>query len=555
MYELLAAEAEHPVEVSELEEDVEHRVVGAPQLVLALVQEVLQHGAVELDPYLGELMAGELDRRLAVAALIQRVADGAFDQLCQRGDHLGETAEKRVVAVAEDGQRGLEGRRGEDRGVVLPTALDQVVGLIDDQDRALQCSTAEQAREPDDRVEDVVVVADHDVDVRQQVERDLERAHLVLACRVEDPIRVEVAAGVEQRRQQLGANQLDAVLACVRAKLLVADHLRVRAHLAFGAQLEAAEPAALHRPYGFDCEPLLERLGGQVEQPVPVEQRPTQGGVERRRSLSGSGWRGEEQMALLAQSGVNCCAHRKLCRPWLGVGKRQVGGLGAQPIQPLEPTLFDRDQSPNRLAQPRIDRVAVPDDLLVALLEGDDVNQHQPRRGGRAVAGEHGGVEAELAPEAVEAFGGVEIVQVDGEVESLDLVDPDHTVPAPDHSVGATHDGDPPTVDDGLQAHRNLGLVTGLEGGELLLNTAVELLADPQARETGPVEADRALSGLAGEVAHAGSERARLEVNQNRHGAILGAFETPGPVLTVRIATSLARGGWQARCNLTRPIS
>ena len=129
----------------------------------------------------------------------------------------------------------------------------------------------------------------------------------------------------------------------------------------------------------------------------------------------------------------------------------------------------------------------------------------------------HEGVECSLAAKAVQPFLGVQIVKIDGEVQGLDLVDPDGPSIVKDHAVGAARDLHRPAVDLDLDLGRDLAPETGLRGFHVSLNASVELGADPEPGETGPGEPDRTLGGLAEDIPDPGTDPPPLEVDRDRH--------------------------------------
>ena len=92
-----------------------------------------------------------------------------------------------------------------------------------------------------------------------------------------------------QRRNELGAGQLETVLLGVGAELLVADDFGVGAHLRFRPQLEAAEEPLLHGVGRFDGDSLLQGFGGQKKHPLTVAERRSNDRVENSRRLTASG--------------------------------------------------------------------------------------------------------------------------------------------------------------------------------------------------------------------------------------------------------------------------
>ena len=77
---------------------------------------------------------------------------------------------------------------------------------------------------------------------------------------------------------------------------------------------------------------------------------------------------------------------------------------------------------------------------------------------------------------------------------------------------------DVPVVDFHLQLDRNLGTVLRHRGDELLLDAAVELLADPQPGHSRSAEADGALVGIADQVTNAGFDAPVLDIDDGCHG-------------------------------------
>ena len=103
--------------------------------------------------------------------------------------------------------------------------------FVDHQHRIAEGVAAYQGAQPDGRIENVVVIAHHQIDLRQEVEADFERADRVLARRVEDTVRVLVITLGEKVFHKARLHQLAAVVAGVWAELLVADDFGVGAHL------------------------------------------------------------------------------------------------------------------------------------------------------------------------------------------------------------------------------------------------------------------------------------------------------------------------------------
>ncbi len=515
--ELVAAEREHAVEPGEREEDLEHRVVREPHLVLALVHEVAEDGAVEGDPEVRDELEPQLGRALVVPFVAEARGDPAADLGCELRHELGELDEDGLRASFQELERALEQGAGQLRRVVLAAAVDQVVRLVDHQHRVAQGVPVDQGSEADGGIEDVVVVADHDVDLGQEVEADLEGAHRVLLGGREKGIGVLVLRAVEQVGDQARAHQLEAVLAGVGAELLVADDLGVGAHLRLGAQLQAAEETLLHGAHGVDGDALLEGLGGDEVDPLPASERRAHRGVEHRRGLAAAGRRAQEEVALVGERVCHCGADRLLDGAHDRVRKGDAGGGLAEPLEACDPALLVCDQPVELLAQPGPHRIRFPRHLLVTLLLGDDVDQDQPHCRRPLGRREHQGVKGRLPAEPLQPLLGVQVVEVDREVQALDLVDPNRLAVCEHHAVRAPRDLRPPAVDLELELDRDLALIPGLGHLELGLQPPVELGADPQTRHAAAAEADGALRGLADEVADAGADRLPFEVDEDCH--------------------------------------
>ncbi len=164
---------------------------------------------------------------------------------------------------------------GELGRVIAAPAVHEVVRLVDEEERVLQGRRLARTGERDDRVEHVVVVADHDVRVLGELERDLERADGLGAGLLEDGVGVEVAPGLEEPLEEAGRLHLRAVVLRVRAVVLVAEDDVVRAHALLGAEAHGPEGVALDEAERLDVDLLLGRLRRQdVEAPAATRARP-----------------------------------------------------------------------------------------------------------------------------------------------------------------------------------------------------------------------------------------------------------------------------------------
>jgi hypothetical protein len=147
----------------------------------------------------------------------------------------------------------------------------------------------------------------------------------------------------------------------------------------------------------------------------------------------------------------------------------------------------------------------------------DNIDEDETRRGGVILLRQHKGVEGCLAAIAIKSFLCVQIVKVDGEVQGLDLVDPDGPSVFEDHTIGTARDLHRPAVN--LQLHLGVDFAskTWLGGLQVCLNAPVELGADPEAGEPSPGEADRTLGGLAEEIADCRTDSLSLDVDRDCH--------------------------------------
>ena len=85
--------------------------------------------------------------------------------------------------------------RGELGAVVAAAAVDQVVDLVDHQDDVGEVLVRREGGERDVGIEDVVVVADRDLDAVRQLQADLEGADLGLVGGGEDVVRLDGGEG------------------------------------------------------------------------------------------------------------------------------------------------------------------------------------------------------------------------------------------------------------------------------------------------------------------------------------------------------------------------
>ncbi len=103
-----AAEGEDPVEVGQGEEEIEDRVVGDPQFLFALVEEVGQHRAVEGDPEIRDRRGIERGKGLVPAVLLKGKIDRRSDVFGELANQRREVLEDRVGTGGEVLERSID---------------------------------------------------------------------------------------------------------------------------------------------------------------------------------------------------------------------------------------------------------------------------------------------------------------------------------------------------------------------------------------------------------------------------------------------------------------
>ena len=144
---------------------------------------------------------------------------------------------------------------------------------------------------------------------------------------------------------------------------------------------------------------------------------------------------------------------------------------------------------------------------------GNDVDQDQSGLSRVLGVGQHQRVEGDLSAESIEAFVGVEIVEIDREMKAFDLVDADRPAFVENHAVGAARDFNRPAINIEFHDGGDFTLEARLRGLEIALQPAVELRTDPEAGKAGPGETDRPRSRLAEQVADTGPDGLPFDVD------------------------------------------
>ena len=129
---------------------------------------------------------------------------------------------------------------GQLSGVHVASPIDEVMRFVNEEDMSATV-IVEKAPQIGARVEDVVVVADDEIGIEGELERELERADAVLASDRFDRLAREIVSAIE------GQNSiLDAIVEAAREAALFAGtcFVRIEANLLFGRERNGFEPEA-----------------------------------------------------------------------------------------------------------------------------------------------------------------------------------------------------------------------------------------------------------------------------------------------------------------------
>ncbi len=346
----------------------------------------------------------------------------------------------------------------------------------------------------------------------------------------------------EEVLDELTPDELDAVLLGVGAELLVADQLGVGAHFSLGSQLEAAEEAILHGSRGLDGDLLLQGLGGEKKQSMSLGKRRAERRVEHRGGLAAAGGRPNQEMSAVPEGVGDLGSDGLLNGAHLVVREGDEIGSGSEFGESVELAGLLSDETVEPLAEPGPHLLGRPDDVLVLLLGGDDIYQDEPDRGRRILSGQHEGVEGRLTTIPIEALFDIEVVEIDGEVERLDLVDPNRPVVLEYDAIGAADEFDGPSVDLELELDGHLRAIARFGGLEIRLEASMKLRADPESGEAAAAQTDGPGAGFAGEIGHAGCEVPTFEVDGDRHGCDRRRWRRNAMSAAARTAAAIKNG-------------
>ena len=404
--------------------------------------------------------------------------------------------------------------------VVAAPAVHEVVGFVDEEERVREGRSLARARERDDGIEDVVVVADHDVRHLRELERDLEGADRLGARLLENRVGVEVTVRLEEPLEEAGRVHLRAVVLRVGAVVLVAEDDVVCAHPLLRAEPHGAEGVAVDPGDRLLVDVLLRRLRRQDVEPAARFERAAEEGEERGRGLPDAGGRLGEEVLALRGGARDGGGHLALAGAVRLVGKDERRGLGRFRLGEgalLEERVEENPSTTHKIRQRLLGLVRDLDDLRRARLDvrEDQSARHLPALGHR----DRVHVPAQLELEALEARRAGKAREVLGEVERLDLVHDDPPavlVPA----VEASFERHGEVVEGVRERHGLLDRVARDALEVLSKDAPVDGLPDPEALEAvTPVESDPPRG--AGEEGR-GREGNRLlrEVDRERHARL-----------------------------------
>src|SRR6185436_11361128 len=302
-------------------------------------------------------------------------------------------------------------------------------------------------------------------------------------------------------------------------EVLVADHLRVRAHLLLGADAQDAEGAVVEHAQGADGGVLLEGLGGEEEELLAEAQRLADGGVERGDGLADAGGRGDEEGLAVADGARDRVDHLRLVRPQLLVRERddvgesllgrEEGVLRLDGVEELVEGMLDGALDAGRL------EFGV-DDLGRA---ADEVDEDELRREDPAVElrlqGEEPGVNEELQEVAPQLVRAAQRFELELEVDRFDFLDADFLRLGIDgEPVDPPRDRDPPPPPLDPVNDVNFSAVVDVGGRAKLGAARVDVLPDPHPPEAvAALHADAAVGGFVDEVPNGADDLALLVVD------------------------------------------
>ena len=395
--------------------------------------------------------------------------------------------------------------------------------LVDEQERPVERGGISQAREGDDGVERVVVVAEDDVGALRQLERDLERADFLGPRLLVDEVGLEVRCRRQEPVDEAGHFELGRVLLRVGAVVLVAEDDAVGAHPLLGAEADRTGGGGGDRLQRLAEDLLLGRLRRQDVELSPLPQR-----LDEHRQEGGGGL-SDSRRGLYEEllPGVNGPRHggRHLPLPRAEPPEREdeVIRLGRFRFGEGELAEELREDGPNPRDQAGLDLGRVPRHRHEPRVARFDVGQNEAPAD-RSSLGPRDGEEVplELEREAVEAWRPEKARQLLGEMDRLHLVDDERPVLVLEAAVQAAFEDRREPVDGEREADRLLDRVPGNRRERFRKDAAVDGLAYPAPFH----RIATAVPDAAGDGCEEGARREghglRGEVDPDRHAAFYG---------------------------------
>ena len=310
--------------------------------------------------------------------------------------------------------------------------------------------------------------------------------------------------------------QLGAVIAGVKAEVLVTDHLLVGAHLGLGADLDRPPAAGLHRLQRRDRELLLQRLGGEERDAAAGCEGELDRGIEGGGGLADAGG-GSEQQVTAGAEGLLDRRHRLgLHRAYPRERKRELARRLAPRGARALPRLLGRDQHVQTRTQVGFDLARRPRDLLEAVLVAAEVDE-QETDGRAAVREKAPPVQPRLPAESFEPLVRKRMVEFALEAQRLDLLDYGPAVVPAGEAVGASEHPHPPAVRREGGIDGDLARVTRVGGVTLGLDGPVQFGAHRQAGKPLPEAPETGSERLGEQVVDGARHLPGVEVDADCH--------------------------------------
>src|SRR4029077_17532425 len=162
---------------------------------------------------------------------------------------------------------------------------------------------------------DVVVIADDDVGLLDQLERYFEGADFRRLRHLESEVGIEVAHRGRHAGDEAALLHFFRIARREWTEVFVTDHLGVRVHLLFRTDEQYAEAAVVQQLQRFDGRLLLQRLRCEVEKLLAALERLANRRKQRGDRLADAGRRGDEKCLTLPDRAVDGVDDLLLKRP------------------------------------------------------------------------------------------------------------------------------------------------------------------------------------------------------------------------------------------------